>query len=268
LCPYLRDLKTNIEKIQREIIPLRDAIVNHPVYTQISTLPDLRIFMGYHVYAVWDFMSLLKALQINLTCVSLPWFPVGSGKTRSLINEIVAGEESDLDNAGSQKSHFELYLDAMVQCGANTNGINVFIDSLKVGHGFNEAYHLAGTPAAARQFVDFTFDVIKTGNPHLQASIFTFGREDLIPNMFTTMVNDLNKAFPDELSIYKYYLDRHIEIDGDHHSQLALDMTTELCGNNEAHWAESLEYTRQALQQRIALWDGALEEIIANKNPK
>ncbi|TDO20175.1 DUF3050 domain-containing protein [Pedobacter duraquae] len=258
-------MKSEIQRIQEEIAPLREAIINHSVYNNINTLSDLRIFMGYHVYAVWDFMSLLKALQINLTCVSLPWFPIGSGKIRSLINEIVAGEESDLDNTGNQMSHFELYLDAMAQCGADTKGINVFINSLRNGSDFDEAFRAAGTPLAAQDFVNFTFDVINTGKTHSQASVFTFGREDLIPNMFTTMVNDLNKAFPDELSIYKYYLDRHIEVDGDHHSQLALDMTAELCGDQEIFWDEALEYTKKALKQRAALWNGALEDILINK---
>lgn len=258
-------MKTDIELIQQEISELRDAIVNHPVYSQINSLPDLRIFMQYHVYAVWDFMSLLKALQINLTCVSLPWFPVGSGKIRSLINEIVAGEESDVDGVGNHKSHFELYLDAMRQCGADTNGINIFIAALKSGQDFKDAFRQAETPVAAQKFVDFTFSVINEGKTHIQASVFTFGREDLIPNMFTTMVNDLNKSFPSELSIYKYYLDRHIEVDGDHHSQLALEMTSELCGQNETSWNDALEFTKKALSQRISLWDGAFEEILRHK---
>ncbi|RZJ88688.1 MAG: DUF3050 domain-containing protein [Chryseobacterium sp.] len=254
-------MKTKIATVQREIADLRDSIVNHRVYSEIKTLKDLRIFMQYHVYAVWDFMSLLKVLQINLTCVSVPWFPVGSGKIRSLINEIVAGEESDVDLEGDQKSHFELYLESMVQCGANTSSINAFVSALKSGLTFEDAFAIAKTPLAAQEFVKFTFSVINGKKTHVQASVFTFGREDLIPNMFTTMVNDLNSSFPNELTIYKYYLDRHIEVDGDHHSQLALDMTSELCGENEHYWNDALEFTKLALAQRVALWDGALEEI-------
>lgn len=105
-----------LKSIQERIEPLRQQIINHKVYSVINSLEDLRIFMEYHVYAVWDFMSLLKALQINLTCTSVPWFPVGSANTRYLINEIVAGEESDVDSTGQRKSHFEMYLDAM-RCG-------------------------------------------------------------------------------------------------------------------------------------------------------
>src|SRR5688500_7535225 len=99
-----------LERIQNEIEPLRQQIINHKVYSVINDLEDLRIFMQYHVYAVWDFMSLLKSLQINLTCTTIPWFPVGSANNRYLINEIVAGEESDVDSKGERKSHFEMYL--------------------------------------------------------------------------------------------------------------------------------------------------------------
>lgn len=255
-----------LEKIQIAIIPLREQIINHKVYAVIEDLDDLRIFMEYHVYAVWDFMSLLKALQINLTCTSVPWFPVGSGSTRALINEIVAGEESDLDANDDKKSHFEMYLDAMQQCGAATDEIMTFIESLKATGDFNQAYTVAKTPVAAKNFVDYTFNVINSGAAYLQASTFTFGREDLIPNMFLTIVNDLNRKFPDQLSLFKYYLDRHIEVDGDHHSHLALAMTSELCGQNEAYWELAEAATITALERRIELWDGAHQKICALKS--
>lgn len=253
-------MNPQIEKINREAADLKAQIVNHKVYAQISDLPALRIFMEHHIYAVWDFMSLLKALQINLTCTTLPWFPVGNAKTRQLINEIVAGEESDLDEKGNIKSHFELYLDAMEQVGADTQPIRTFIRSLQLGKTFAEAYEIANVPLAAQQFMDSTFAIINAGKNHATAAAFTFGREDLIPNMFHTMVNDLNSKHPDQVTIFKYYLDRHIEVDGDHHSHLALAMTSELCGNEEA-WNEATEVVKEALLQRINLWNAALEEI-------
>jgi hypothetical protein len=249
------------EKLNQEAANLKAQIVTHKVYTQISDLPALRIFMEHHIYAVWDFMSLLKALQIGLTCTTLPWFPVGNAKTRQLINEIVAGEESDLDEKGDIKSHFELYLDAMEQVGANTLPIRTFLLALQGGLSFPEAYALADVPTAAQQFMDSTFTIINTGKNHTTAAAFTFGREDLIPNMFHTMVNDLNSKHPKQVTIFKYYLDRHIEVDGDHHSHLALEMTSELCSMDEENWEEASEVVKEALQQRINLWDAALKAI-------
>ncbi|WP_133574424.1 DUF3050 domain-containing protein [Pedobacter metabolipauper] len=252
-----------LKKIQNDIEPLRQQIINHQVYSVINDLEDLRIFMQYHVYAVWDFMSLLKSLQINLTCTSIPWFPVGTANTRYLINEIVAGEESDIDSKGERKSHFEMYLEAMDQCGADTTEIQNFLTALKSGQTFNEAYQAAGTPAEAKNFVNFTFEIIESNAAHLQASTFTFGREDLIPNMFLTIVNDLNKKFPDQISLFKYYLDRHIEVDGDHHSHLSLEMTEALCSNNEDYWKAAELATITSLERRIELWDGAYNRILS-----
>lgn len=251
----------HIEKIKKAIEPLRQEIINHKVYSAIKDIEDLKIFMQYHVYAVWDFMSLLKTLQNNLTCTSVPWFPSGSADTRFLINEIVVGEESDIDMHGNRKSHFELYLDAMKQCGANTAQIEKFIASLKNTGDIKSAFAESETPTAASNFVDFTFNIIGSKKVHLQSAIFTFGREDLIPGMFVSIVNDIHKNFPNSISVFKYYLERHIEVDGDHHSHLALQMTSNLCNDNPTYWEEAEKATIQSLQSRINLWDGVHTQI-------
>lgn len=250
-----------IEQIRTRIEALRQQIINHKVYPLIRNVDDLKIFMQYHVYAVWDFMSLLKSLQVNLTCASVPWFPKGSADTRYLINEIVTGEECDVDSTGNRISHYELYLQAMAQCGAETAGIQQFTDNLQHTGNFETAFAAAATPLPVRNFVNFTFNVIGTNKPHIQAAVFTFGREDLIPGMFLSIINDINQNFPGSVEIFKYYLERHIEVDGGHHSQLALQMTTELCGNNDAFWQEASQAVEQSLLQRIALWDGVYEAI-------
>jgi hypothetical protein len=255
-------MNEHIERIKKTIDPLRQAIINHKVYAAIKDIDDLKIFMQFHIFAVWDFMSLLKALQNNLTCTSVPWFPKGSADTRHLINEIVLGEESDVDCFGIRKSHFELYLDAMRQCGADTSQIENFITTLKKTKDFNVAFTSSGTPKEACEFVNFTFKIIESNKDYLQSAIFTFGREDLIPGMFFSIVNDLHKNFPDSISVFKYYLERHIEVDGDHHSHLALQMTSNLCSTDEQFWQEAEQATIESLQKRIELWDGAYNKII------
>lgn len=258
-------MNAQFEKINSEIEPLRQEIIQHKVYSAITTLEDLQIFMQYHIFAVWDFMSLLKSLQINLTCTSVPWFPIGSAETRHLINEIVAGEESDHDNAGGKKSHFELYLDAMNQCGANTSQIDTFIKELKSSKNLQQAFQVSNAPKEAENFVNFTFDIINTNKNHLQSAVFTFGREDLIPSMFHSIVDDIHQKFPENISIFKYYLDRHIEVDGEQHSHLSLQMTSNLCGTDQNNWADALEATVAALKMRIQLWDGAYNAIQESK---
>lgn len=255
----------HVDKIRKRIESIRQEIIHHPVYDQIKTIDDLNVFMKYHIYAVWDFMSLLKALQQNLTCTTLPWFPKGSAETRFLINEIVVGEESDLDLNGKRKSHFELYRDAMNQSGADTSAMNTFIAELKRGSDMNTAFSRAKTPDAAKAFVKYTFDIIHTQKDYLQAGVFTFGREDLIPSMFMSIIQDLDLRFPHQISIFKYYLERHIEVDGDHHSHLAIQMTEQLCEQNALYWQELEEAVVKSLEMRKMLWDGIYQEIKEQK---
>jgi hypothetical protein len=258
-------MKEHLDRINKAIEPLRNNIINHKIYSVIENLDDLSVFMEYHIFAVWDFMSLLKTLQNNLTCTTVPWFPKGSADTRYLINEIVVGEESDVDLLGNRKSHFELYLDAMHQSGADCSTIEKFIEVLKLKKDIQLAMNESNVPLEAREFVNFTFKIIETNKFHLQSAIFTFGREDLIPEMFISLVKDIYKAFPDSISIFKYYLERHIEVDGDNHSHLALQMTSNLCESNQDFWKEAEEAAIESLQKRIDLWDGAYKKIIEKK---
>lgn len=245
-----------ISALQRSIEPLRLDIINHRVYSIIRTIEDLRIFMEHHVYAVWDFMSLLKALQNQLTCTTVPWLPEGDANTRYLINEIVVGEESDTDSDGVRKSHFEMYLEAMQQADADLSTVHRFIDLLKQGHDVDGALTIAGVPAEAADFVRYTFEIIHSGKVHVLSAVFTFGREDLIPDMFLSIIQELQKKFPEQVSRFKYYIDRHIEVDGGHHSHLALEMTSQLCGEDPVKWLEAQEATIKALEMRKKLWDG------------
>lgn len=262
---YFSHMNTHIERLQKNIEPLRQQIMNHKVYSMIKNVDDLKVFMQFHIYAVWDFMSLLKTLQTNLTCTTAPWFPKGNAETRHLINEIVVGEEADVDLDGNRKSHFELYIDAMKQCGADTKQIESFISVLKETNDFDLAFAKADIPKEAKEFVEFTFQIIHSKKEYLQSAIFTFGREDLIPGMFMSIINDIHKNFPNDISIFKYYLERHIEVDGDHHSHLALQMTANLCGQNEQFWKEAEEATVLSLQKRIKLWDGVFDHLTSKK---
>jgi len=244
-----------ISALRQQLAPIESAILNHEIYESISDIDGLRLFMEHHVYAVWDFMSLLKSLQQRLTCTSLPWFATGDPVTRRLINEIVLGEESDEDAEGDVMSHFELYLKAMEECGANAQPILTFIAALQNGQSLEDALATADVPPAARAFVSNTFDVIQNRDTHIQSAVFTFGREDLIPGMFLALVKDLRNRFP-EVGTFCYYLERHIEVDGDHHSHLALRMTSLLCGDEEARWQEATVASLRSLEMRKHLWDG------------
>lgn len=254
-------VNARIAQLNKDIEPLRQQLITHSLYKNISSIDDLRVFMEHHVFAVWDFMSLLKSLQQKLTCVTTPWMPVGSANTRYLINEIVAGEESDVDEHGDRTSHFELYLRAMQQAGCDHTAIDSLFARLKNDESIITALADQNITEAVRNFVGYTFDVIANEPVYVQAAVFTFGREDLIPAMFTNMVKEFNQQLPGKVDVLLYYLERHIEVDGDHHSHLAYQMTADLCCENEQHWVEATKAVKKALQARIDLWNGILAAI-------
>ncbi len=205
--------------------------------------------MGYHVFAVWDFMSLLKSLQIHLTCVSLPWKPSGyPAEMVRLINQIVLGEESDVDQNGNPCSHFDLYLKGMEEIGASTTGIRTF---LKTGD-----YGLI--PQGAREFVESNIEVAKNGHIVEVAASFFFGREKLIPDMFQSIVDTL-KHENVNAPTFIYYLERHIEVDAGEHGPLALKALDHLIQGDPRLEALAMNAGINALKMRQALWDKVLE---------
>ena len=206
--------------------------------------------------------------QICLTDVSLPWKPVGSPETRYLINEIVLGEESDVDEFGNRISHFELYCKAMDQMGSDTGGIRSILEKIQQGEDIRSAIGSAGIPENVKTFLNYTFDIALDAKPHIKAAVFTFGREDLIPSMFIKLLEQLNAEMPGKISTFKYYIERHIEVDGDHHSHLATNMVQELCGEDEIKWKEAAEAAAQSLKMRSLLWDAVIinDLILAGMN--
>ena len=254
-----RSALSDEEALLHTLEPWRQKLAAHTVYRSIGALEDLRLFLQSHVFAVWDFMSLLKALQRELTCVTVPWLPGADRASRRLINQIVLGEESD-EYQGGSLSHFELYIQAMRSCGADTGPILSLVEALRGGSDLDTA--LAVAPAEAAAFVRATFSVLATGSPHRIAAAFTFGREDLIPEMFGAFVRRLDTQMPGQIAPFRYYLERHIEMDGEEHGPLALGMMRNLCRTSQ-QWAEAQESASAALAARVALWDGIEARVLA-----
>jgi hypothetical protein len=247
-----------IERLEAAVAESRGRVITHPLYANLDTHAAIVTFMEHHVFAVWDFMSLLKSLQRNLTCVELPWVPTGPPASRRLINDITLVEESD-ELGGGFISHFELYVRGMAEAGADTAAIDGFIDLLRHGRGVSEALRAVAVPAPSVEFVHATWGFIETAPVHSQAAAFAFGREDLIPEMFTQViaVKDQGNA----LDTFVDYLARHIEVDGEQHTPMAMQMLADLCGDDDAKWHDCAATVNQALDARVRLWDGILAAI-------
>jgi len=251
-----------LERLRETIDPVRREIIDHSLYEAIEDPADLRVFMKYHVFAVWDFMSLLTALQRAVTCVSVPWVPQGDTLARRLVNDIVLEEESDETPEGSFSSHFEIYREAMERAGADTKGIDQLLNAIRSGASLSNALARPAVPDAARSFVRVTDEVIRTGDTHRIAAAFTFGREGLIPQMFAAHVRKLSRETPDDsLELYRYYLNRHIELDDEEHGPMALRMIVQICGDDASRWRDAAEVAEWALEARKRLWDAIEREI-------
>ena len=254
-----------IENLKIEVSKYRDQLIKHPIYGNIDSINGLKQFMESHVFAVWDFMSLVKKLQMDLTTTTLPWQPPENNAAARLINEIVWGEETDLDKDGNSVSHFEMYLNAMRQINANTQRIEKLLDRLREGNDIFDTIDRAGLPEYVTNFLNFTFRIIEEGKTHKIAAVFTFGREDLIPDMFISMIKKMNIENERKFDQIIYYFERHIEVDGDSHGPMALDMIKNLCGSDPLKWEEAISASKSALQKRISLWDGINLQIIQNE---
>ncbi len=242
------------------LTPLRDTLMNHAMYSALQSMAALHIFMERHVFAVWDFMSLLKRLQTELTTVRVPWTPPGNDRYARLINEIVLGEESDEDGQGGYTSHFGLYLSAMAEAGANLKPILSFTERLETGENPWTALQQPAIPSGVREFVSHTLSIAETAPIHSVAAAFFYGREDIIPGMFQAMIARWTRS-GEPVTRFHYYLARHIEVDRDRHGPWAQELLADLCGSSAERWDDALTTAEAVLSARVALWNSVLTGI-------
>ncbi|QTT85837.1 DUF3050 domain-containing protein [Pseudomonas chlororaphis] len=240
----------------KEILDAKKATLSaHPIFAEINTLAVLQRFMQTHVFAVWDFMSLTKRLQQELTCMRLPWLPPRDPHAARLINEIVLGEESDDRPGHGHYSHFELYLDAMREVGAATRVVERFVALQQKGVSFDTALQSVDADPAASAFVRQTLYTAVQAPAHCVAAAFLHGRESVIPQMFQRILDDWGIGI-EQAPTFRYYLQRHIEVDSDDHGPAAEQLLERLVAGDPQRQQEVYAAAIAAVDSRIALWDG------------
>ena len=254
-----------INDLQRNIEQAHKTLETHPIFNTIQDIDDLRCFMSWHVFAVWDFMCLVKRLQRELTTIEQPWLPPAHPQAARLINEIVLGEESDELPDGSFISHFELYLLAMQEVGANTDQIRNFINALHAGEAVDEALVSTEASQPIRHFVDRTLDTVTNGNIYQVLGSFFYGREHIIPQMFEGLLREWH-IDQNEAPMFVYYLKRHIELDGDSHGPAAMGIIKHVTKDKPNALRQLYLAALDAMNDRIELWDG-LNHAISHDQP-
>lgn len=239
----------------------RAELIDHPLYSRITTEDRLRVFMKHHVFAVWDFFTLLKRLQTEVTTVTLPWRPRGGRADHGrFIMEIVLAEETDEDIGGGYISHFELYRRAMDEIGADAGPIDGFLAGLDNGLAPMAALKDPRIPASVQEFVGHTLEVALNGAPHEVASSFCHGRENLLPDVFSAVRANVDEVLANA-PVFRHYLDRHIALDHDEHGPLALRLLASMCDGDPVREAEAAAVSVAAVRARTRLWDGVLAEF-------
>jgi hypothetical protein len=243
---------------------LKHQLSNHKLYCEINTRDNLKIFMEHHVYAVWDFMSLIKSLQKNIAPATVPWLPPKNPRYANFINQLVLEEESDYalinDTGSMHASHFESYLHAMTEVGANIQPISEFIEAANE-RGINAALQLPSIPESAKEFMCFTFDIIERNKPHLLTATLAYGREGLVPQLFQSLEDGLLINVQEAPNLYAY-LERHIQLDGEEHGPLAIQLLQGLCEGAAQKHAASIGIAEQALMVRLKFWDGIQSKLL------
>lgn len=267
----MKDALTPAERHLAEVLkPSLEAVETHPVFAAVQSEAQLRTFMEHHVFPVWDFMSLLKFLQHELAPATWPWMPRPHGDLVRLVNDIVTGEESDkLPKShraeSTHASHFDLYLMAMREVGADTAPITAFLEVVRsqgLDAALDSALDAPMVPEPSRAFMRDTFALLKRGESHRVAASFSFGRENVIPGMFNSLLEKLGIG-EDRAPIFHYYLKRHAELDGDEHGPAALRLVATLCGDDPRRLEEAVDSAKEALASRARLWDEVLSTLTA-----
>lgn len=244
------------------IADLRQRLDGHAIYAAVQTLADLRVFMAHHVHSVWDFMSLIKYLQHAVAPARWPWTPGADPAVQRFINELVLEEETDAaapGQPGEFASHFQLYLGAMREIGADAERPARFVDLVR-SRGLEAALQSGLVPEPALAFTRVTFGFIDSGKPHTVAAALALGREHVIPSMFRALLARMAVS-EHEAPTFHYYLKRHIHLDEDFHAPLSLRLLEGLCAGDPVRVAEAEAAARQAIEARIRFWDGVLAAL-------
>jgi hypothetical protein len=255
-----------------EVRPYEQALLNHPMYTELTTLMALRTFMQAHVFAVWDNMLLLKTLQQRLTCITTPWLPVEDPIAARLINEIILDEETESVGSGEYLSHAQCYLVAMAEVGAQTQLIEQLMSLLRNGMSLEAALSTLTIAPSISGFVLTTWQICQGPTAGIVAA-FLSGGEEISPPMFANLLKQLDVIEPQlkQMNVccdrLRNYCQHHVSLDEAQHIPIAKRLLNRICGENPEAWQQATDAAIATLRARQRLWNGVLSEVQSAYQP-
>ena len=250
----------SLDNYKNVIDELRQLLASHKLFSNTLNVDQIRHFMESHIFSVWGFMSLLKALQSGITVNNIPWMPNQNTKNglTNFINEIVLCEESDdIDNIG-YISHFEIYLLAMDKINADPSQINFLTKKLKSEKYNKKLIEELNIYDEVKEFIKFDLDVALSKNLPKIVGSFTLGREKVIPNMFSYIITCIE--YSNSTKNLLTYLKRHVNIDGDRHGPLSIKLLDTICDTDE-DYAIAYNSGITSLKLRLKVWDRIASEL-------
>jgi hypothetical protein len=118
-------------------------------------------------------------------------------------------------------------------------------------------------PSHVRDFVGHTMTLVNSATTEEVLAAFFYGREDIIPEMFRRLLRTIYNAEhrDDRLRNFIYYIDRHIELDGDSHGPMGRELLEGLVAHSPHGTERALRAACSSIEARIDLWNGTLTKL-------
>lgn len=232
--------------------------VEHPIFPRLKSLEAVKVFMEHHIWCVWDFMYLAKSVHSSLSGRGA-WSPSPCPETLADFNDILATEETDIGPTGKLGSHFEFFVEAMEQAGADTIPVRAFQRQVELGEAPLLAMRKSKAPTSAIQFVSATMNDA-SGPTHIRAASFCLAREDLVPRLLRRLRRYVPWNHP-RLEMLKWYVDRHIELDTVHHGPTGRRILAAVIAGDSNRRAEASAAAELAIAARVKYLDAILRSL-------
>ena len=238
------------QKLIKLIEAKTQKLSHHEVYSKVTSRAQISCFMSYHIFAVWNFIKLLKSLQIKTSIALRSQALECSGETRDLIGKIVFAEESELYPYGQPTEYFAVYLGAISELEVNSNFLWTFLTS---------KHSLQSLKPGIQELVGYNLTLAETGTIGEIAAAFFCGREPVSYQLFTSIIKILKqdgKECPNLIN----YTEKLNQENSRQVGTLVLKLLDYFC-KDETDKVFALQAGLEALNLREQLWNYALAEI-------